>query len=795
MGQKHHATDSATTQGTADVSPAAGGRARTDRLPPSRKPTGGERGTADLDGAREAIQRLGELADQLAAAIADRDFFRSRAIAGSIESLRRSMAPILASAARGGADPDALTALEASAKPMSARLDTLIPQAPERLPGLGIELDPAADAARETAWLASLQGAPSRSHKGDPFFVARFLDGAQSGGAVGGAVEPGAASVQPDHASGSIDEPLIDWQDAKRAALSGPFLAAPRGVQDVLGGPLLDLLRERETIHFLVDPTGGDPIKSTVADVLADLANDPIFTTAFAEGAITGTVRAVYDTLKGFHDAGKLIQEILVKLATFQHLELLKRGRKAIDDLMKLIGAAPGLLEDFADKWKSIDSYTRGQFQGEVVGYVLTQVAIIIAGSITGGPAIASPFANVIKVLGWIDNPIAGLAELAVDAKLSTTALEALRTGQGIRSIEPIAETRTAGRAFDAVGDAAKDLAATQRPLATADELVALRLAAYEEITAIAVVRVPEGAVPGVAHDTLYVSRADGARIPALLRAIKPDVEIRPYNKGLLVRDGASEWWLEFNDQAALVGTQRATGIGAMHGGIGLPEPNVATVELVGYRGVREIDGRTRDQWTAREAARVKEETDRRPLLGAGHVGVSFDGGKTVIGLTPEFGEMPLPDVKGALEANKVFPGVVGNDTAVFAIAEKLAAERGWNTEVVRSPILMGRAQQARILERVRGMQSMAPGEHGFGYSFPLKNPDGPHHFAGGTSELGDGQSFDADHVRNCAAFPQEVGVPIPEQSGSMRAYMPALEKWANNPDAPIDARPREPKL
>jgi len=292
---------------------------------------------------------------------------------------------------------------------------------------------------------------------------------------IGGTVDPVAASAQlgvgSGSGSGTVDDPMIGWRDLKRAALSGPFTTAPREVQSVLGGPLLDQLRKRETIHFLMDPTGSDLVKAGIADVLGDLANDPEFTIGFAEGAITGTGRAIYDTVKGFVDTGKLAQELIIKFATFQYRDLMRRGKKEVDALIEVVHAAPGILAGFAKHWTATDSYTRGEFQGEAIAYILTQLAIIIAGSLTGGPAMAGPFANVIKVLGWIDNPIAGLTEVAAGARLSTAALEALHAGQGIRSIEPIAEVRAASHAFGAVDDAATDLAATRRPMATADLL------------------------------------------------------------------------------------------------------------------------------------------------------------------------------------------------------------------------------------------------------------------------------------------------------------------------------------
>jgi len=133
------------------------------------------------------MQHLAKLTDQLADAIARRDYYRARALAAAIESLRVSLIPALASAARSGANPDALAALRGEAGPLSDRLDTLIPQAPEPIAGLGVDLvNPGADAAREAAWLTSL-GAPVQQPQhaailapraGDPWALGRFGDAA-----------------------------------------------------------------------------------------------------------------------------------------------------------------------------------------------------------------------------------------------------------------------------------------------------------------------------------------------------------------------------------------------------------------------------------------------------------------------------------------------------------------------------------------------------------------------------------------------------------------------------------------
>ncbi|MCE9573519.1 MAG: hypothetical protein K8W52_10210 [Deltaproteobacteria bacterium] len=50
-----------------------------------------------------------------------------------------------------------------------------------------------------------------------------------------------------------------------------------------------------------------------------------------------------------------------------------------------------------------------------------------------------------------------------------------------------------------------------------------------------------------------------------------------------------------------------------------------------------------------------------------------------------------------------------------------------------------------------------------------------------------------APDANNCATYPRRLGIPIPEPTGSMRDYMPELDRWATA-DAPVDSRTKEPQ-
>jgi len=158
------------------------------------------------------------------------------------------------------------------------------------------------------------------------------------------------------------------------------------------------------------------------------------------------------------------------------------------------------------------------------------------------------------------------------------------------------------------------------------------------------------------------------------------------------------------------------------------------------------------------------------------------DGGKTIFGFTPEVPEgMEMPELMRSLFNHDAYPGIVGNDTAVFERARQKASQEGWNTDPVSVVELVDKPEKLKVATQLAKMSGMKPGEHGIGYSFPMPSEKDGQHFA-------PSKQFPAECVRNCAAFPEKVGVPIPEPSGNLSVYMPELEKWATE-DAPKDFR------
>ena len=327
--------------------------------------------------------------------------------------------------------------------------------------------------------------------------------------------------------------------------------------------------------------------------------------------------------------------------------------------------------------------------------------------------------------------------------------------------------------------------------------------AALAELGAIGMSMLPAGAVVkehgGVplTHNTYFVSQADGKRMLELMLKLGPDVETRAYSKGFIIRRTTEgklhEWYFEFNDNASKMGAKK---VDAPRGEGALPPPNAATIELWGFGGVRTIHGRGRDKWTATEKAAVKRAELNSTLLVAGHIGISLDGGKTIIGFTPKTPDgMGAAEVLQRLKDHEAFPGVVKDDTAIFREAEEMARLHGWSTQPISAVQLVDTPKKMEVVDKAAKMSGMQPGEHGFGYSFPLR----PEQRGADGENFAPSNGFPAQCVANCGVLPDKIGVPIPEPSGNVKLFMPELQKWADE-EGPKDFRaktedaPKDPK-
>ena len=147
---------------------------------------------------------------------------------------------------------------------------------------------------------------------------------------------------------------------------------------------------------------------------------------------------------------------------------------------------------------------------------------------------------------------------------------------------------------------------------------------------------------------------------------------------------------------------------------------------------------------------------DAEPLLLTGHVGVSLDGGQTIYGFSPDAPGLSPDATIDALAAGRCFPGIVRDDRPFFERAAAAAAAGYtrtpvylWVQEVPQDTwtAAAGRLQTAHENDPPANPRYCWPAIPASGY--------------------------------NCATWPLTLGVAIPEPSGRLARYIPALRQVA----------------
>jgi len=300
------------------------------------------------------------------------------------------------------------------------------------------------------------------------------------------------------------------------------------------------------------------------------------------------------------------------------------------------------------------------------------------------------------------------------------------------------------------------------------------RLDAAYELGTVPVTRFPDN------PNHYFIDGRDGLRMFDLLRALHGFATVERFPNGLLVRwQGGEEYWFAYMPRSIQALNPELTPVPA--GQNGLPESNVSTVVIVAFRGVRTVDGRpvSTGQLTDAEQQLVDQATQMEPLLYAGHVGISFDGGKTIYGFTPDpkalprtpDGQINIRETIAQLRQHKAFPGTVEDDTHVFRLAEEMAEQHHWNTRPITAVELLDPETQRAIRMQVAIEHGTDPGALGRGYAWPLLQTENGEHYAPSGSHL-------ACNLANCAKWPERVGVTLPEPSGNLAQYIPELEAW-----------------
>ncbi|WP_423002463.1 hypothetical protein [Undibacterium sp. JH2W] len=144
------------------------------------------------------------------------------------------------------------------------------------------------------------------------------------------------------------------------------------------------------------------------------------------------------------------------------------------------------------------------------------------------------------------------------------------------------------------------------------------------------------------------------------------------------------------------------------------------------------------------------------PLLLYGHVGYSFDRGNTIHGQGPNI-VSSMENAGAKLRKGEVFPGIINDDKLFFqeALKSELQARGRLGKQTVYKldlPITRPQLELAQQLHNSRGV------------GVPL--PEFPYSFKPG----GVGQP-----PYNCATYPASLGLPIPENSGTLLKYIPKM--------------------
>lgn len=165
------------------------------------------------------------------------------------------------------------------------------------------------------------------------------------------------------------------------------------------------------------------------------------------------------------------------------------------------------------------------------------------------------------------------------------------------------------------------------------------------------------------------------------------------------------------------------------------------TIYLIGFRGTG-----FRDHKYSNEPA----------LIRAGHVGIAFEGDEMQI-----YGFHPTPEAAESLGNDeavidwlkrlKTLQGALQLDTEVFVRAHELA-KGGARTQVWQMSVPLA----DEIFEQIKSQALLwYTRKKAFNYSFPPEEP-----------------LPDRD---NCATFPRRLGLPLPEKTGQLTYFIPAL--------------------
>ncbi|MBP6842857.1 MAG: hypothetical protein KA201_03910 [Kofleriaceae bacterium] len=292
---------------------------------------------------------------------------------------------------------------------------------------------------------------------------------------------------------------------------SGPNLDLSPG--DIAKGVLVPPWALTKPVRQRVLGADQNPVMHGVDDVLDGLINDTDYLSGFAIGAVHGTQAAIRDCQNAPIDLIKLIVGELKKFALDGRYDVLVR-------LRDMIKQAPAALELLGKRWNDdSDRHAQGEFQGEVVAYIGTQLAILIVTSFAGPLAEAfGPYAGVIRAIAAVGDPVSVVREIALGVRLSKEAEVALQAARKAQRAEALAADAAQGAAKAEQGAVRAEQAAGQA-IELADD--GAKAGGGLRASGVAAEREAGGAVPALLQDAAKpLSRAESLveGLPADLR-------------------------------------------------------------------------------------------------------------------------------------------------------------------------------------------------------------------------------------------------------------------------------------
>jgi hypothetical protein len=161
------------------------------------------------------------------------------------------------------------------------------------------------------------------------------------------------------------------------------------------------------------------------------------YSAAFVVGILEGAWSAIADLFQGAADMIEVVAKTLYEIVTGNLGAIKDMLLGWVEKLKAAWGQRGEMAADFMAKWESEDAWTRGNFQGEVLGWVMMTALLIIATAGEAAAAMATgKWATVLRVLRAADALGDVTTYVGKAARLPGKAVSTLRRrfGKGARS-------------------------------------------------------------------------------------------------------------------------------------------------------------------------------------------------------------------------------------------------------------------------------------------------------------------------------------------------------------------------